>query len=368
MKKRISVVLLVLINVILYAQEESDKRYSFDVNNFYGTVLKHNPDISHLITGHPSGVIISVNKKTFGKKEWERLYNYPEYGVSFLYQEMDNGILGEHYGLYGHYSFYFLKRNLMFRIGTGISYNTNPYDEDDNFRNVAYGSHLLSGTFLMLNYKKENIIGGLGLQAGISLVHYSNGNSKSPNTSTNTMAVNVGVNYQLSPNKNEPEYITKEEGLVKAKEPFGFGLYLRSGVNQNGLIGSGQYPFLTVGAFVDKRLNKKSAVQLGTELFLSRALERYIDYRAVGGFNDGTIGDEDAKRVGVYVGHELRINKVAIIVQVGMYVYYPYDFEGRLYDRLGLQYYFNKNIFGGISVKAHAAKAENAEFTLGYRF
>lgn len=123
---------------------------------------------------------------------------------------MKNDILGENYGLYAHYNFYFLKRNLNFRIGQGIAYNTNPYDKETNFRNSAYGSHLLSTTYLMLNYKKENIFKGLGLQAGISLVHYSNANFKAPNTSTNTIAVNLGANY-LFDHENEPEYISSTE-------------------------------------------------------------------------------------------------------------------------------------------------------------
>ncbi len=364
MKKRIYLLLLCMHSVLI-AQDKEPKNFELDVQNFYGTVLKHNPDISHLITGHPTGVILSLNRKTFGKKEWERLYNYPDYGISFIHQDMDNPELGEHYGLYAHYNFYFFKRFLQFRVGQGISYNTNPYDADDNFRNIAYGSHFLSSTYLLLSYKKENLIGGLGLQGGVGVIHYSNGNTKSPNTSTNTLTFNIGLNYQF--NQKEPMYVTKEKGLRKKKEPFGFGFYLRSGVSQNGLIGSGQYPFYTFGGFVDKRLNKKSALQLGTELFISQALQRHIEFRATGGFNDGTTGDEDSKRVGVYFGHELRINKVSVITQIGAYVYYPYDFEGVIYDRLALQYYFTDNFFGSISVKAHAAKAESAEFTIGYR-
>lgn len=368
MKKRTSILLCILCQYWLFSQEVSNSRYTMDINNFYGTIMKHNPDISHLIIGRPQGVIVAASKKTFGEKKWQRLYNYPDYGLSFMYQNMDNPILGEHYGLLGHYSFYFLRRSLMFRIATGISYNTNPYDEDDNFRNVAYGSHFLSASYLLLNYKKENIIGGLGLQAGLGIIHYSNGNTKSPNTSTNTLMANIGLNYQFDYQTKDPTFIPKEKDAIKLKEPLGFGAFFRTGFSQNGLIGSGQYPFLNIGGFVDKRLNQKSALQFGAELFLSRSLERHIDYRASGGFNDGTTGDEDAKRVGVFIGHELRVSKFAVIVQVGYYAYYPYDFEGRMYNRLGLQYYINKHVFASISVKAHAAKAENAEYTLGYRF
>ncbi len=348
-----------------HAQIESKAYYTLDVNNFYGTVLKHNPDISHLITGHPSGVILSFQRKTFGDSAWQRLYNHPDYGVSFIYQDLDNEFLGKHLGLFVHYNFYFFNRLLMLRIGQGGSYATNPYDEDDNFRNVAYGTHLVSASYALLNFKKENIIQGLGLQAGLGVLHYSNGNTKAPNKSTNTLFLNAGLTYALD--EDIPERVEKEQGLSKGAEPFGYGFILRSGVNESDVVGSGRFPFYTLGAFMDKRLNKKSAIQLGAEVFFSKALERFIDFRAVGGFNDGTTGDEDAKRVGIYLGHELRVNKISVITQLGYYVYYPYDFEGQTYLRAGLQYYLTKNVFGTFTVRSHAAKAEAMEFSIGYR-
>ncbi|MFD2564245.1 acyloxyacyl hydrolase [Aquimarina rubra] len=364
MIKRICL-LLVLLGYVMQSQEDK-KYYSFDINNFYGTILKHNPDISHLITGHPSGVIISANRKTFGTKEWQRLYNSPDYGVSFIYQNMDNEFLGENYGLYAHYNFYFFKRILMLRLGQGLAYTTNPYDQDENFRNVAYGSHFMSSTFAMLNLKRENLIGGLGIQTGIGVIHYSNANFKAPNKSTNTFVFNVGLNYILD--TEYPEYVEKEKGAVKGAESIGYGFIFRGGINESDVVGSGQYPFYTIGAFADKRLNKKSSIQLGAELFFSEALERFIDFRSTGNFRgDDTTGDEDSKRVGVFLGHELRINKISILTQLGYYIYYPYDFEGQVYNRFGARYYFNKNIFGSITVRSHAAKAEAVEFSIGYR-
>ncbi len=351
---------------MLFNAQEDKKHFGIDVNNFHGSILKHNPDISHLITGHPSGIILSFQQKTFGDKEWQRLYNNPDYGVSFIYQDMDNEYLGEHLGVFLHYNFYFFNRLLFLRIGQGMSYATRPYDEDSNFRNIAYGTHLQSASYALLNFKKENLLDRLGLQAGLGVVHYSNGNSKAPNKSTNTLFLNAGITYSLD--HYETEYPPKEKKLVKKTEPVGYGFIFRSGVNESDVVGSGRFPFYTVGGFIDKRFNKKGAVHLGAEVFFSRALERYIYFRSVGGFDDGTTGDEDAKRVGMFLGHELRVNKISVLTQLGYYVYYPYDFEGRTYLRAGLQCYFTKNIFGSFTVRSHAAKAEVMEFSIGYRF
>lgn len=348
-----------------FAQDEDPKLFSVDANVFYGTILEHNPDISHLITDHPSGLILGFNRKTFGFKDWESRYNYPDWGMSFVYQDMKNEYLGENYGLYAHYNFYFFKRNLKFRIGQGIAYNTNPYDKVSNFRNSAYGSDLLSTTFIMLNYKKENIFKGFGLQAGISLIHYSNANFKAPNTSTNTFAFNIGTNYVFD-QEHTPEYIPSSEDK-KFKEKIKYNLAFRSGINESDIIDTGRFPFYIISAYADKRLNRKSAIQVGTDVFFSTFLKELIYFYSVAFPELDVSGDEDWKRVGVFVGHELFINKMSVVTQLGYYVYYPYDFEGQVYNRVGLKRYFGDQIYGAITLKSHGAKAEAVEFGIGIR-
>jgi hypothetical protein len=346
------------------AQKEINP-FTIDANYFYGTILEHNPDISHLITDHQTGVILSYNQKTFGKQAWESRFNFPDYGASFIYQDMKNEYLGENYGLYAHFNFYFLKRNLKFRIGQGIAYTTNPYDKVTNFRNNAYGSDLLSSTYVQLNYDKQNIYKGLGVQAGVSIIHYSNANFKAPNTSTNTFTFNVGATYMFGYDK-QPEYLTSTESKAFT-ENIRYNFTLRSGVNESDVNNSGQYPFYVISAYADKRINRKSALQAGTDVFFSTFLKELIKYYAVAFPLDNVSGDEDYKRVGVFVGHELFINKMSLVTQLGYYVYYPYDFEGRVYNRVGLKRYFGDKMYGAITLKSHGAKAEGVEFGIGIR-
>lgn len=139
----------------LKAQEASKSiDYSLDVNYFKGNITVHNKGVLHLISGHPEGVILGWSKKTFGNQRWEQEYNYPDFGTSIIYQDLKSDALGKNFGLYGHYNFYFLNRNVMFRIGQGVAITTNPYHRVNNHKNIAFGSKLLSSTYLMLNYKK----------------------------------------------------------------------------------------------------------------------------------------------------------------------------------------------------------------------
>lgn len=355
-----------LCTAVSIAQTEMRRNYSLEGSYFYGSIIEHNPHIGHLITHNPEGLILSLNRKTYGFETWEGDYNYPDVGFSFTYQNMKNPYLGENFGLYAHLGFYFLKRNLVLKVGQGVALTTNPYHPERNIQNVAYGSRLMSSTFFSGNFQKENIYEGFGFQAGISLVHYSNADFKSPNNSTNTLALNAGLNY-LFDYHTVPVYIPRD--TTSYSEPIHYNLAIRSGVNTIGIPGSKVYPFLTISAYADKRINRRSTLQAGAEFFLSRSMEKYIEYRPGNAIYDDTTGDEDARRVGIFAGHQLTFNRVSFITQLGYFVYYPYDkFGGRIYNRIGLQRQLYRNLFGSISILAQGTNAEAFEFSLGYRF
>lgn len=349
----------------MFAQDKTHSSY-LDLNYFRGNIALHNNDILHLIQGHPEGYILSWNKKTYGFNNWEQRYNFPDYGVTYVYQNMKNDVLGSVSSLYAHYNFYFFNRNLMFRIGQGLAYAEEAYNKETNFRNIAYGTRLMSSTFVMLNYKKERIIDRLGVQAGFSLIHYSNANVKAPNASTNTLAFNLGVTYNLD--EEEPEYQqTLDSNDSKFTESIKYNLVFRSGVNESDVVGSGQFPFYIFSGYADKRINRKSALQLGVDVFFSNFLKELIYFKSVSFPNENVSGDDDYKRVGVFAGHELFINKTSLLTQFGYYIYYPFDFEGRTYLRIGLKRYFGKKWFGALTLKSHGAKAEAVELGVGIR-
>jgi hypothetical protein len=365
MKQPFLIVIVFLFGFSSYSQQEKNY-FSLEADYFQGNIYQHSQDISRLITGHPTGLILGFNKKTFGSKEWERQYNSPDWGFSFIYQDMKEPILGENYALYGHFNFYFIKRHLMLTVGTGLAYNTNPFDSENNFEGNAYGSSILSSTFFKLNYVKNNIWKGLGFHTGIMFVHYSNGNYQAPNTSTNTIALNAGLSYQLD-YQDLPEYNKEKDGLDYS-ERIKYNFVFRSGINESDVIGLGKHPFYTISAFADKRLNYKSTVQVGADLFISYFLKDYIKYISIVYPEDGLTGDEDYRRIGVFIGHELRFNKVAIVTQMGYYVYWPYHYETRFYHRMGVKKYFYKDkIFAAVTIKSHYAQAEAFEFGIGIR-
>ena len=226
----------------------------------------------------------------------------------------------------------------------------------------------MSTSLLKFGFVRENIWNGIGLNAGLSFIHYSNGNFKAPNTSTNTYSANIGLSYLLD-HENFPDYIPlAEDNENTYNEPISYNFVLRGGINQSDLIGQDQRSFFVVSAFANKRISFKSSLQAGVDFFFSNFIKEYVKYRSVAFPEDGLTGDEDYKRVGVFLGHELRFNKTAFLSQVGYYVYWPNEFENRVYNRMGLKrYFFDNNYFATVSVKSHWAKAEAIEFAVGIR-
>lgn len=350
--------------VTAQSQEEPAKVATLDVSYLYGSILQHNPDISHLITGHPTGFLLSYNRKTFGEEEWQSRFNYPDLGLSMAYQDLNNEFLGEAIGLYGHYNFHFFNRNLQFRIGQGFAYMTNPFDLETNPRNNAYGTRITSSTYLNAVYRKENIAGNLGAHAGVSIIHYSNANVRAPNNSTNSWLFNVGLNYTLNGDQT-PEFKTWERRPYS--EPISVNAIARLGFNESDYRGSGQYPFYDFSIYADKRINLKSSLHAGTELFVGTFLKEYRDYQAASFPESGLTGEEDFRRVGVFVGHELHLNKTSVLTQFGYYAYWPIEFESRIYNRIGLQRRLSDHVFASMTVKSHGAKAEGVSLGIGYR-
>lgn len=339
-----------------------------DVQLFRGNIYKHTNDIGHLITGHPDGFMLSYNWKTLGKKEWHQVYNYPDYGISYHYVDFKNQYLGVNHAVGAHYNFYFFNRNLMFRFSQGIGITSSPYDKETNNKNNAFGTKVLGNTYFLLQYNKPCISNKIGLQAGFMLTHFSNGRFKAPNSGINTVAFNVGLNYTL---KTEQK-ISSDTMPLRAtfKERIKYNLAFRTGISEGSVPHLGQRQFYHIGLYADKRIGRKSALQLGTDIFFSRYLKEYIKFVSVafpkehGSYTDP---QTDYKRVGVFIGHELFINKLSIETQVGYYVYKPFDYEIDLYQRIGAKYYLYKKLFTGLGLKTHGGRAEAVEATIGIR-
>ena len=265
----------------------------------------------------------------------------------------------------GHYNFYFLSRHLQLKIAQGLAFANKPYNKETNSKNKAFGTRVMANTNIGLSYDNQTLFKNIGFHAGLLFTHYSNGRIKSPNSGINTYLLNLGFNYDFT---NDLKRNTDSIADTKSfKDKIHYNFVLRTGINESPIIRSGQYPFYHISFYADKRINRKSALQLGTELFLTESFKEYIKYFSVAYPEKNIDANTDYKRIGLFVGHELLINKISLEAQIGYYVYQPFKKDIPVYDRVGMKYYFNKNIFGGFTIKTHLFLAEALEFGIGYR-
>jgi len=371
--KKILFILLLFLCGLLFSQQEKNNHYAFQIDYLYGNVIKHKDKISHLAISHPDGFMLNWNVKNTAKNEKLAHYNYPNYGYSFIYQDFKNPILGKAFGLQINYTFYFgnhaKKNQFNLKIGQGIVYNTNPFDLENNNKNNAFGSHLLANTTVGFNYKRKRIFKAFEAHIGILISHYSNGLIKSPNIGLNLISLNTGVSYNFDA-LNPINYSlgsTRKDNTHK-KEPIKLNLKFSGGINSTGNSIEKQFPFYIGTIYADKRLNRKSILQFGSEIFFSNFLKEVIPFNAVA-FPERLEedGKADFKRVSLLVGHELDVDNFSIITQFGYYVYYPYKYETRYYERIGLKKYFGNKWFATASIKAHLFIAESIDLGIGIR-
>jgi hypothetical protein len=351
---------VLLLNNTISAQQKSNS--FIELNPFYGIVIEHDKSLKTAIQGNPFGLIVSYNIKNTKEKEFLKYYNYPDFGFSVLYENTNSDILGEIFGAYTHYNFYLNNRNaknkLSLRIAFGLAHITKPYNSISNPYNFALASKYAGTAFLKLNYQRFFLKNRLGFQTGMVLTHFSNAGIKNPNLGLNTLGFNFGLNY----NFNNNEFIFDETlKNNKVNKKLKYNLIFRTGKNESKNIGSGNFSFYVLSFKIDKKINYKSTLTTGIDFFESEFLKDYIDQ------DEPQPQITNTKRIGIFVGHDLKINKINAITQIGYHAYYPKKYVSRVYERVGFNYFLNQHFFTELTLKINLFRAEMLEFGLGYR-
>jgi len=295
-------------------------------------------------------------------------FGYSDFGAGFLYHDFRDNSLGKNYAIVGFMEYYLWKPThrlqLSFRLSYGIAYNTKPYHKTTNSKNKLFGSHILFPLDFVLYLKYPRIYRHWGIQAGFGIFHYSNANLQSPNYGANMPTLTLGINYDY---RNKPVEMQKKFPAFNKK--WQYLAFLRFGINESDYYDSGIFPFFIPGFQMEKHLNFRHKINLGAELFLSYFLREQIryEYYAMPEFHVDKIAD--FKRFGVYGGHEFFYQKIGIVTTMGYYVYYPYKFESRFYNRLALNLYLSKHLKTMLGLKFHYfSRAEALEIGVMYKF
>ena len=344
--------------------QENNIKYNYSVggNLFKGFIYRHTQNIGHLITDHPTGFEIYTYKSTYGSREWQALYNYPDVGISLIMVDYHNPQLGKSYSALIYNDIYLRPHSrsnyLKWKVGGGLAYHSNHYDEVKNPKNNILSTDFTFTLQTRLEYGLA--IHNWRITSAVTLTHFSNAAVKKPNKGVNVPSFNLGISRQISNYsiKYKPidKFFTFDRGVH-------FNLSTAAGFTSTEVLRNKKFVSLNFSAHLDKRISRRSVINSGLDLFINYALKEHIKY-------DNNIDEPtpDFKRIGLVAGHELYMGRTAILIQMGYYIYRPYELDSLLYQRYGLKYFISDNYFASIYLKAHNGNAEMAELTLGIRF
>lgn len=358
MKNNLFFLALTTLNIVAISQNIETRYSNFQTDIFYGFPIEHDTSLDNAIQGNTSGFLLNWNAVKSKNSKFNALFNYPERGYSFLYQNFNSSILGKTFSAYRHYTYNLTpkrKNHLKLTTGFGLGFATEKYDEVDNPENFAIGSHFLASALFKLQYLQFFEENRIRLNTGISIIHFSNMSFKNPNLGINSIAINLGLNYKLTKVK-----IIEKDTLFTIDNKIKFRFIVRGGYNQSKEINSDLHPFIVGGFSANKTINPYSTINIGTEYFNSQFLKDYAEY-----INSES---DDTNRVGIFIGHELTQNHFAFITQVGIYVYQPVFYESSIYERFGFNYKLSDHLFAEVTLKVNLFRAEALEFGIGYTF
>ncbi len=343
----------------LHGQVDSVANWIIRANIQHGLLLPEYGFMSYISNDYVRGFEINICKPTSGKNIWEHLYRFPAFGVSFYYATMGNkSVFGDQYTVYPYYSLNILRRkrfDLSYQMGVGFSYATKKYNQDNNYQNLAIGSHF------NIHYHAD-VIGKfrinkrLSAELGLSFSHISNANLSEPNVGLNFSTLTAGLAYGIG-KQNEKTAIR----IAEFQPFFTYEVLLNGGMKHTRTFESFQYPAVSLSFDAKRRLKYKFALGIGADVFYDASTEAQMNrlnkpYKPSNSF-----------LTGIHLAQEFVYNRLSLIVQEGFYLGLTDKLNGYvMYNRAIVRYKFSEHFFANFSMKSHLYILDFPEIGLGY--
>ncbi len=326
----------------------------------YGFILDHHPEMAILSKSHISVFEVDLMKSTFGKKQWEKLYHYPNLGVGYIYSSLGGAeILGKLHGLYPFVDLPVINRTgyATVRLGLGLSYVTEIFNLDNNFRNTAISRHLNALIVLGLNAGVK-INSDTKVEIGLSFIHFSNGGTRMPNYGVNLPTANATIIQRFSEKK-----MARRDYL---DNPLSTRWVVRA------LISCGSKEIFPVNGpnyFVSSaslqgfyKIWKGGMIGLSFDLGYDASDMELLNRKDI--YPDSKLS---VLKPGLSLGYAILLGNLSLSLHAGTYLYEPEKSDGNIYDQLVLNYKIWKGLHANLTLKTHFAKADFVGLGLGYQ-
>ena len=368
MKGKFGILFLIILSLSPCLAQKKKFRlddYTLSLKYHYGFLIQTTPEVGQLVNQHPSSLELEALKQASGKNIYEQLYKHTQTGISLQYLIFDpTKPLGNALCLYPFFNFKLLenkKNQLYFRLGYGAAYVEKRFNVEDNYKNDMISSRFNFTFSGRINYYFK--IKKLNLNTGIGVLHISNGVIKVPDQGLNYVTIHLGFGISGA---STPRFHSDTVPAFKRKNVL--FVSWAGGVNQTYPVNGPDYFQSTLSAYVGRRLNYKSTINAGIDLFydgLNKVNYNDTGYHLVQHFNP--FKPIYYYKVGFAAGHELSFKRIGLLTQFGVYLYNPFKLDPPVYQRYGVKYYITEKLFIMSALKIHYGSADYVEWTIGLR-
>jgi len=388
LKKLILYFLFAIIPFALIHAQDSLQKKKFPVIEtaiHTGYLIKNYPHLPNSTNTFSAEIYAGI--QTYGNKEWNSHFRYPQVGISLLYNYFGNdSVFGRNISALPNFTFRHGKADKFhgeLRLGLGIAYFTKIYNIRDNPTNLYIGSRLTNVSHASYNIVKF-VHPYLAIKTGISVFHFSNGHYQLPNIGMNIPSFNLGLKY--FPNKMP---VIRNNKIDSFDNKWLFNARLGIGWHEFGYstypAGGPKYPVYCGTFYVSKRFTAINKLKLGLFVNYYTSFYDFITTQEIYKNKQGL----KSSVASVFIGHEFVSGHFGFVAEAGINIYNPFFNKFiRLYtdkpelssilksisnNKLGFQYYpisslksGHNKLYIGAYIKANLGQADFLEWSVGY--
>jgi hypothetical protein len=344
-----------------FAQSKYTDNLKLSLNYHRGFSLPEYSFINYITTDPINSLSFQISKETTGKNEWEQLFKYPEYGLSFFYSNLGNdNLIGKSFALNYFFRVNFINKK-RFKVynqtGMGIGYLTKKFDLIENYQNVGIGSHWNAhfnfrlGTSFKLSPKFDS-------QLGISFDHYSNANSADPNLGLNLITAFAGVTYHVG-QQTEKQQTVLEKHVPKNN----FEIVQSIGGKQTRALSGKFFMTSSLSGGINRAFFRGFNLGIGADIFYDQAMRTLIEAK------EETFKSSDNFQTGIHLSQEFRYNRFSLILQEGIYLgLVNKGIRKTMYNRGIVQFQMTKHFLVRAAMKSHLHILDFPEIGIGYKW
>jgi hypothetical protein len=326
-------------------------------------IIPHHIEMWILTDGFFPSYELTLIRQTLGKNSYMYLRRYPRLGLTYRYSDFGGSKhLGVSHAFMPFINLHVLQKKQMqldFLIALGVGYVTKKYHPTANYKNRAIGSNLNASVNFQLQARWP-LTKVTEFSAGISMQHLSNGTVKTPNYGLNIPGFFAGLTFKLN---NKEIIYQKPDTLVSRKGMANVRIF--TGMAQKEVLAFWKEKFLVYTAELEftRYYNNTNRYLVGFDITYdeSSALALRDEGRDIGnGFS--------VSKIGMVVGHEWVFSKFAMTFSLGIYLKNEDKRNKLVYNKIGLKYFIINNVYTGLSLKSHYAKADFLSAGIGLNF